>query len=136
MNNNWRIKLWTLIRRRQKCEKNVKILWKIQCNNVIKRKTKIQLRYFGTESQMKLASKMRQCISTLPIISSFMKFCVSRTFCVERHLEVVLEVLQVVGSKFLFFKLVENYHWKTHWKKYDDCGRYFTFWTLEKNTGE
>ena len=28
-----------------------------------------------------------------------MKFCVARTFWVEHHLDVVLEVLQVVGSK-------------------------------------
>ena len=35
---------------------------------------------------------------------SFMKFCLAQTFWVERHLDVVLDVLQVVGSKFLFFK--------------------------------
>ena len=46
---------------------------------------------------MKLASKMRQYISTLPVISSFMKFCVAQTLFVERRLDVVLEVLQVVG---------------------------------------
>ena len=48
---------------------------------------------------MKLASKMRQYISTLPV---FMKFCVAQIFFVECHLDVVLEVLQVVGSEFLF----------------------------------
>ena len=53
-------------------------------------------------SQMKLASKMRQYISTLPVFLSFRKFCVAQTFFVERHLDVVLEVLQVVGSKYLF----------------------------------
>ena len=47
---------------------------------------------------------MRHSILTLPVILSFMKFCVVRTFWVERHLDVVLEVLQVVGLKFLFFK--------------------------------
>ena len=31
-----------------------------------------------------------------------MKFFVAQTFWVERHLDVVLEVLQVVGSNFLF----------------------------------
>ena len=44
------------------------------------------------KSQMKLASKMRQYISTFPVISSFMKFCVARTFFVEHHLDVILEV--------------------------------------------
>ena len=36
-----------------------------------------------------------------------MKFCVAQTFWVEPHLDVVLEVLQVVGLKFLklFMKL-------------------------------
>ena len=33
-----------------------------------------------------------------------MKFCVAQTFWVERHLDVVLEVLQVVESKFPFYK--------------------------------
>ena len=47
---------------------------------------------------------MRHSILTLPVILSFMKFCVARTFWVECHLDVVLEVLQVVGSKFLFYK--------------------------------
>ena len=60
--------------------------------------------------------KMRLTILTLSVILSFMKFCVARTFWVERHLDVVLEVLQVVGSK-----LVGIYHRKTHWKNYDDC---------------
>ena len=48
--------------------------------------------------------KCAQVHITLPVILSFMKFCVVRTFWVERHLDVVLEVLQVVGLKFLFFK--------------------------------
>ena len=52
---------------------------------------------------MKLASKMRQYIYTLSVISSFIKFCVARTFFVERHLDAVLERLQVVESKFLYF---------------------------------
>ena len=33
----------------------------------------------------------------LPVILSFMKFFVAQTFWVERHLDVVLEVLQAVG---------------------------------------
>ena len=33
-----------------------------------------------------------------------MKFCVAPTFWVELNLDVVLEVLQVVGLKFLFYK--------------------------------
>ena len=33
-----------------------------------------------------------------------MKFCVARTSWVERHLDVVLKVLQVVGSKFIFYE--------------------------------
>ena len=41
---------------------------------------------------------MRHSISTLPVIWSFMKLCVTRSFWVERHLYVVHEVLQVVGS--------------------------------------
>ena len=44
------------------------------------------------------------CISTLPVISSFMKFCVAWTFWVERHLDVVLEVLQVVGPNLFFYE--------------------------------
>ena len=32
-----------------------------------------------------------------------MKFCVARSFGVERHLDVILDVLQVVGSKNVFF---------------------------------
>ena len=44
-------------------------------------------------SQMKLASKMHQYISTLPVFLSFMKFCVSQTSFVERHLDVVVEFI-------------------------------------------
>ena len=59
----------------------------------IKKFKSFQLRYFlELKSQMKLASKMRQYISTFPVISSFMKFCVARTFFVEHHLDVILEV--------------------------------------------
>ena len=47
-------------------------------------------------------SKMRPNKSVY--ILSLMKFWVARTFWVERHLDVVLEVFQVVGSKFLFYK--------------------------------
>ena len=36
----------------------------------------------------------------IPEFSSFRKFCVVQTFLVERHLDVVLGVLQVVISKF------------------------------------
>jgi len=39
---------------------------------------------------------------------------------VEFHLDVVLEVLLVVGLKFVFSKLVNKYHKKIHWKNYDD----------------
>ena len=38
-----------------------------------------------------------------PFRSFLMKFCEAQTFRVERHLDVVLEVLQMVGSKLLFF---------------------------------
>ena len=65
-----------------------------------------------------------------------MKFCVARTFLVERHLDVVLEVLQVVGSKFLFYKIcwdlpLEDSQKKLRWLLHK-WGRYLTFWTLEK----
>ena len=43
----------------------------------------------------------------------FMKFCVAQTFWVERHLDVVLEVLQVDGSK-KKSRLVDIYHRKIH----------------------
>ena len=50
---------------------------------------------------LKLRSWPQKCanihISTLPVFLSFMKFCVSQTFFGERHLDVVLGVLQVVG---------------------------------------
>ena len=59
---------------------------------------------------------MRHSKSTLPVISSFMKFCVARTFWVEQNLDVVLEVLQVVGSKNFFYKTCRYLP-----KKYDDC---------------
>ena len=39
----------------------------------------------------------------LQVISSFVKFCVTRTFWVELRPDVVLEALQVAGSKFLTF---------------------------------
>ena len=80
-------------------------------------------------------SKMRHSISTLPVILSFMKFCVARTFWVERHLDVVLEVLQV-GSKFLFYKTCRDLpledSLKKLWWLLKKWGRYLTFWTLEK----
>ena len=41
------------------------------------------------------------------VILSFIKFCVARTFLVELHLDVVLKVFQVVGSKKLqYFNLL------------------------------
>ena len=43
-------------------------------------------------------------ILKLPVFSSFMKFCAAQTFLVERHRDVVLEVIQVAGSKFLFYE--------------------------------
>ena len=46
----------------------------------------------------------------------FYVFCIARTFWDERHLDVVLEVLQVVGSKF-----VDKYNRKIHRKNYDEC---------------
>ena len=55
-----------------------------------------------------MASKMRQYLYILPVISSFMK-SVAWTFLVKCHLDVVLEVLQMVGSK-IFMKLVDIYH--------------------------
>ena len=61
-----------------------------------------------------------------------MKFCVAQFFCIKRHLDVVLEVLQVVGSKFLFYKTCRCLHWKIHWWLLHKWGRYLTFWTLEK----
>ena len=61
---------------------------------------------------MKLASKMRQCISTLPVFSSFMKFCVAQFFFVERHLDVVLEVLQKFKwIKISFYKTCRYLGW-------------------------
>ena len=56
------------------------------------------------QPQMQEPFRSWHSISTLPVISSFMIFCVARTFWVERHLDVVLKVLQVVGSKFIFYK--------------------------------
>ena len=46
---------------------------------------------------------------SLPVILSCMKFCVARTFLVELHLDVGLEVFLVVGLKF-----VDKYHRKIH----------------------
>ena len=42
-----------------------------------------------------------QSISTLPVILSFIKFCVARALLVELHLDDVLEVLLGVGTIFL-----------------------------------
>ena len=42
---------------------------------------------------------MRRSISTLPVILSFTTFSVAQTFWVERHLDVVLKVLQGVDFK-------------------------------------
>ena len=50
------------------------------------------------------------------VILSFMKYCVDQTLWVEHHLDVVLKVLQVVWSKFIFTKLLDTYHWKIRWK--------------------
>ena len=68
---------------------------------------------------------------------SFMKFCVTRTFWIERHLDFVLEVLKVVGSKFLFYKTCRYLPLEDSLKKWRllyKWGRYLTFWTLEKET--
>ena len=73
---------------------------------------------------------MRHSIPTLPVILSFMKFCVARTFWVERHLDVVLQVLQVVGLKFLFYKTCRDLPW-LRWLLHK-WGRYLTSWTLNK----
>ena len=40
----------------------------------------------------------------LPVILSFMKFCVTQTFWVKRQLDVVLWVFHVVGLNFCFYK--------------------------------
>ena len=57
-------------------------------------------------------SKMRQNISTLPVISFFMKFCIAKTILVKFHLDVVLKDLQGPGldQNFFFTKLVDIYH--------------------------
>ena len=39
---------------------------------------------------------MRLRISTLPVILSYLKFCVAQTFLVELHLDDVFKILQVV----------------------------------------
>ena len=52
---------------------------------------------------------------------SFMKFCVAQTIFCQKHLDIVLEVLQVVESKFLLMKLVDIYQRKIHFKKKDGC---------------
>ena len=64
------------------------------------------MRYFETKKPDEVGLKMHQYIATLPVFSSFMKFCVTLTNFVERHIDVVLEVLQVVGSK---KKIYETY---------------------------
>ena len=46
----------------------------------------------------------------------FMKFCVAQTFFVECRLDVVLEVLLMVGLDFFSTKLVDRYHRKIHKK--------------------
>ena len=63
----------------------------------------------------------KNSISTLSVILFFMKFCVAQTFWVERYLDDVLEVLQVVGSTKKNTKLVDIYHRKGTLKNYDDC---------------
>ena len=41
-------------------------------------------------------------ITPITVILSFMKFCVARTFLVERHLDVVLEVLRWLDQNFFY----------------------------------
>ena len=70
---------------------------------------RFQLRYFGTQKPDELGLKNAPIYidpsSPLPlVICFFMKFCVAQTFWVERHLDVVLEVLQVVGSIYHIWK--------------------------------
>ena len=70
-------------------------------------------------SQMKLASKMRQYISTLPVVLSFMKFCVARTCFCQTYLDVVLEFLQVhrwLDQDYFLMKLVDIYYRKIRLK--------------------
>ena len=64
---------------------------------------------------------MRLSILTLPVILSVMKFCVARTVWVKHHLDVLLEFLQVVGSKFLFFKTCRYLPQEDSLKNYNDC---------------
>ena len=63
----------------------------------------------------------RNSIATLPVISSFMKFCEARTFWVERHLDVVSRSSRWFDQNLFFTKLVDIYDRKTHCKNYDDC---------------
>ena len=72
-------------------------------------------------------SKMRQSISTITVILSFMIIFVARTFWVELHLNVVLKDLQVVGSNFFFFKFVDIKHRKIFTMIALLRGRYLTF---------
>ena len=65
-----------------------------------------------------------------------MHFCLARTFWVERHLDVVLEVLQVVGSKLLFYNTCKYLKWahspkKLGWLLYK-WRRYLIFLNLKK----
>ena len=66
----------------------------------------------------------------------FYEILCSSNFLVKHHLDVVLEVLQVVGSKFLFYKTCRDLPLEDSLKKLrrllHKWGRYLTFWTLEK----
>ena len=59
----------------------------------------------------------------------FVNFCVARTLWVKRHLDVVLEVLQVVGSKFLFYKTCRYLPWK---KRNIEVSKNFNFGNLKR----
>ena len=72
---------------------------------------------------MHFSQKFARVYRPFRLFSFFMIFCVARTFCFKRHLDVVLEVLQRwLDKSFLFTKLVDIYHRKTHWIKIkNDC---------------
>ena len=56
---------------------------------------------------------------TLPVILSFMKFCVAQTCLVKFHLDDVLKVLLVVRKNLFFLQnlyIIINHHRKIHWK--------------------
>ena len=61
-------------------------------------------------------SKIRHSISTLPVILSFIKFCVARTFLVERHLDVVRDLVgrKITFSILKFTNTINKISWHIH----------------------